>query len=315
MKSDSCQSMADCRPLAEHEANLASQNADLAEHLPDSPSHYKPNLIKINALKSLAQELIIRGFSRRTIKVYLDINQDFLRFIGKSAKEATTQDVKNYLLFKKVRGLSNTSLNLTISALKFYFRQVLKRNLFFSIRRPKKEHYLPVVLSKEEIQSIIDAVSNIKHKLMISLAYGSGLRVSEVINLKVKDINFNELTLNIRQSKGNKDRLTILSEKAVLELQRLIKNKTAEDYVFSSIRGGKLTTRTAQKVFTAGLIKSGIKKSATFHSLRHSFATHLLENGVNIRYLQELLGHRSLKTTQIYTQITGQMIKNIKSPL
>jgi len=279
------------------------------------PSNYKTIPEKVHPLAKLAQEMIIRGFSKRTIKAYLDINRDFLRFIGKSAKEITTQDVKNYLLFKKVGGLSNTSLNLTISALKFYFKQILKRNLFFSIRRPKKEHYLPVVISKEEIQSIINAVSNIKHKLMISLAYGSGLRVSEVVNLKVKDINFNELTINIRQAKGNKDRLTILSEKIIPELRQLIANKTAEDFVFASIRGEKLTSRMAQKIFAAGLKKSGIKRSATFHSLRHSFATHLLESGVNIRYLQELLGHQSLKTTQIYTQITDRMIKNIKSPL
>jgi site-specific recombinase XerD len=150
---------------------------------------------------------------------------------------------------------------------------------------------------------------------MLSLAYGSGLRVSEIVCLKVKDLNLDELTLFVRQAKGRKDRLTILPGKIITELKQFISDKDANDYVFASIRGGKLTSRTAQKIFEHGLIKSGIKKDATFHSLRHSFATHLLENGTDVRYVQELLGHQNIKTTQIYTKVTSQKLKNIKSPL
>ncbi|MBU1131136.1 tyrosine-type recombinase/integrase [Patescibacteria group bacterium] len=279
------------------------------------PSNYKPFLPKVHPLARLAQELIIRGFSKRTIKAYLEINQRFMIFVRKSSKEVAAQDIKNYLLYQKGRGLGNTSLNLIISALQFYYQQVLKRKLFFNIKRPKKEHYLPIVLSREEIQAIIDSITNIKHKLMIAMAYGSGLRVSEVINLKVNEVNPDELTLHIKQSKGRRGRLTILPEKIKSELQQYILGKKADNFVFISQRGGKVTARTAQKIFENSLKKAGIKKEATFHSLRHSFATHLLENGVDVRYVQELLGHQNIRTTQIYTKVTNPKLKSIKSPL
>ena len=146
------------------------------------------------------------------------------------------------------------------------------------------------------------------------MVYGAGLRVSEVIDLRVKDIDFEELTLHIKQAKGKKDRITVFPEKLKASIQNSITGKDRDDFVFSSERGGKLTTRTAQKVFGNSLGKAGIKKEATFHSLRHSFATHLLENGVDIRYVQELLGHQNIRTTQRYTQVTNPKLKNIKSP-
>jgi len=141
------------------------------------------------------------------------------------------------------------------------------------------------------------------------------LRVSEIINLKVKDLNLDELTIHLKQAKGKKDRLTLIPEKLVNDLRNLIAGKLNNDYVFASERGGKLTERTAQIVFAKALSLAGIKKEATFHSLRHSFATHLLENGVDVRYVQELLGHANIRTTQIYTHVTNPAIKNIKSPL
>ncbi|MDD5748382.1 MAG: tyrosine-type recombinase/integrase [Actinomycetota bacterium] len=179
----------------------------------------------------------------------------------------------------------------------------------------KRSKKLPIVLSREEIKNIIDAIRNPKHKLIISLAYGAGLRISEVVNLKVKDVNLEELTIHLKNAKGKKDRITIFPEKIKTKLQNLIAGKNLNDYLFESERGGKLTERTAQKVFENALQKAGIKKDATFHSLRHSFATHLLENGVDVRYVQELLGHQNIRTTQIYTQVTNPKLKNIKSPL
>ncbi|MCX6800459.1 MAG: tyrosine-type recombinase/integrase, partial [Candidatus Falkowbacteria bacterium] len=158
-------------------------------------------------------------------------------------------------------------------------------------------------------------IINKKHSLMIALAYASGLRVSEVVSLKVKDLNLLEFTIHLKSTKGDKDRITILPEKLIKDIENMIMHKSLNDYVFSSERGGKLTERTAQKIFENALQKSGIKKDATFHSLRHSFATHLLENGVDIRYVQELLGHQNIRTTQIYTHITNPSLKNIKSPL
>ena len=266
-------------------------------------------------LFALGQELAIRGFSNRTIKTYLEQNKKFLEFIKKSAKEVNAQDIKDYLLYLKGGGMTNTSLNLVISALKFYYQQILKRKIFFNIKRPKREKYLPVVLSREEINKIIEVTGNIKHKLILSLAYGAGLRVSEVIGLKVGDLDFLELTVHIKQAKGGKDRITLLPEKLKVDLQKFISNKEGSDLVFESEHGGKLTERTAQKIFEHSLEKADIKKDATFHSLRHSFATHLLENGVDVRYVQELLGHQNIKTTQIYTKVTNPRLKSIKSPL
>jgi len=150
---------------------------------------------------------------------------------------------------------------------------------------------------------------------MLSISYGAGLRVSEVIGLKVADIDFDNLLIHIKHSKGNKDRVTVLPEKLVDEMKRLAAFKVGDDLVFESERGGKLSTRTLQKVFENGCKKANIKKKATFHSLRHSFATHLLENGVDVRYVQELLGHQNIRTTQIYTHVTNIALKNIKSPL
>ena len=150
---------------------------------------------------------------------------------------------------------------------------------------------------------------------MITLAYGAGLRISEVMDLRVRDMLLDELTLHIKEAKGKKDCITLIPEKLKEDLRSLIAGKEGGDYVFASERGGKLSERTAQKVFERALHAAHITKPATFHSLRHSFATHLLENGVDIRYVQELLGHANIRTTQLYTQVTNPSLKNIKSPL
>ena len=149
---------------------------------------------------------------------------------------------------------------------------------------------------------------------MIAVGYSAGLRVSEVVNLKVHDLNIEALTIHVKKGKGKKDRITILSNKLQNELRNLIAGKSSADYLFESNRGGKLTTASLQKVFKRSLNKAKIKKQATFHSLRHSFATHLLENGTDIRYIQELLGHANIRTTQIYTKVTSPNLKKIQSP-
>ena len=273
-------------------------------------------LVSTHPLSALAQELIIRGFSKRTIKEYLAHNRRFLEFIGKSAREINAQDIKQYLLVLRMRdGYTNTSLNSVISALRFYYQQVLKRKLFFGIERPKREKYLPVVLTRNEILALIEATKNLKHKLLLAVAYGSGLRVSEVIRLKVQHIDFDALTIHVQGAKGAKDRITVFPDAVAADMQSYVSGKEADAYVFVSNRGGILTSRTAQKIFEHALERAGIRKAATFHSLRHSFATHLLENGVDLRYVQELLGHQSIKTTQLYTHVTSPRLRNITSPL
>jgi len=265
-------------------------------------------LIKKHPLSSLVQELIIRGFSRSTVKNYIGHNQRFLNFINKSARSINTQDIKDYLLYLKSKKYSNTSINNAISALNFYYTNILKRKLFFNIKRPKKEKYIPIILKKEEIIKIIESSDNLKHRLILSLLYGSGLRVSELCKIKKEDINLEEKSLFIKNSKGSKDRYTILSNYSI-ELLKEYLIGIEEKYLFN------ITKRSIQKIFNNNLKKSGINKKVSCHNFRHSFATHLLENKVSLRVIQKLLGHSDIKTTQRYIQISNSFINKINSPL
>jgi len=266
-------------------------------------------------LEQTRQELKLRNYSFKTIKAYLGCLREYFDFKKFSLETIDEKNIKQFLLNKQDKNYSSQTINLYLNAIKFFYREVLKIPQGINLKFAKRSKKLPIVLSREEIKNIINVIRNPKHKLIISLAYGAGLRISEVVNLKVKDINLEELTIHLKNAKGKKDRITIFPEKIKTELQNLIAGKNLNDYLFESERGGKLTERTAQKVFENALRGAGIKKDATFHSLRHSFATHLLENGVDVRYVQELLGHQNIRTTQIYTQVTNPKLKNIKSPL
>ncbi len=266
-------------------------------------------------LRKIENELKLRNYSRKTIKSYLTCLSDYFRFIKIVKKDPDINLIKSYLLQKQDKCQSPQTINLYLNAIKYFYREIFKSKIAINIRFSKTSKKLPVVLSKDEIQKIINAIENKKHRLLISLSYGSGLRVSEAVNLKIKDINLEELTIHIKDAKGRRDRITIFSEKIKNDLHELAVLKNMNDYVFASERGGKLTERTAQKVFENALRRASIRKDATFHSLRHSFATHLLENGVDVRYVQELLGHQNIRTTQLYTRVTNPSIKKIKSPL
>jgi len=266
-------------------------------------------------LKKLEDELRLRRYSPKTVKSYVGCVAGYLRAKQNNLDSVNIDFIKQYLLSKIDRGMSSQTVNQSLQAINFFYWNVLKFHGKIDIKFAKTPSKLPIVLSRDEIQSILSVISNKKHNLMISLAYAGGLRVSEIINLKIRDINLPELTIHIKGAKGNKDRITILPEKLVQNIEKLISNKNLNDFVFASERGGNLTERTAQKIFENALRATSIKKDATFHSLRHSFATHLLENGVDVRYVQELLGHANIRTTQIYTKVTNPSLKNIKSPL
>lgn len=266
-------------------------------------------------LKQIEEELKYRNYSPKTVNAYLGCLKEYFNYIKTNFKYIDESKVKEFLVAKQNKGYSPQTINLYLNSIKFYYREVLKNPYKINLKFAKKSLKLPIVLSRQEIENIIDSIKNLKHKLIITLAYGGGLRVSEIINLKVKDIDLEELTIHLKNAKGKKDRITVFPVKTKNELQILITDKNADDYIFESERGGRLSERTAQMVFEKALAKSGIKKDATFHSLRHSFATHLLENGVDVRYIQELLGHANIRTTQIYTKVTNPNIKNIKSPL
>lgn len=266
-------------------------------------------------LERIKQELKLRNYSPRTIDSYLCCLKEYFRYIKNIKREPEIAAIKRYLLKKQKKGQSSQTINLYLQAIKYFYREIMKSKTGIDIKFAKTASKLPVVLSRNEVEEIISSIKNPKHSLLISLAYSAGLRVSEVINLKVKDINRGELTVHIRGAKGNRDRISIFSEKLLAQLEKNMTLKNKNDYVFESSRGGKLDGRSAQKIFGNALRKTGIKKDATFHSLRHSFATHLLENGVDVRYVQELLGHANIRTTQIYTKVTNPVLKNIKSPL
>ena len=266
-------------------------------------------------LEKTEQELKLRNYSPKTIKSYLLCLKEYFNFKNYGLDKINEERIKEFLLNKRSKNYSSQTVNLYLNAIKFFYREVLKITQKINLKFAKRSKKLPIVLSREEVKNIISVIENLKHKLIISLAYGAGLRISEVVNLKIKDVNLEELTIHLKNAKGKKDRITIFPEKIKMDLQNLIADKNFDAYLFESERGGKLTERTAQKIFENALRKTNIKKTATFHSLRHSFATHLLENGTDIRYVQELLGHANIRTTQIYTKVTNPILKNIKSPL
>ncbi len=266
-------------------------------------------------LSQAEKELKIRNYSPKTLRSYLHCLKEYLFYKGEDLHVYDEENIKNFLVLLERKGVSGQTLNLYLNAVKFYYRNVIRSESRIEIRCAKKNKHLPVVLSRSDIVKIIDSISNQKHRIMIALAYGAGLRVSEAVSLRVGDIDLSELTIHIKQAKGRKDRLTVLPAKLIKDISVLVNGKQAGDFLFSSERGGCLSSRSAQKIFDRALHKAGISKKATFHSLRHSFATHLLENGVDIRYVQELLGHNSIRTTQMYTRITNPGLKSITSPL
>jgi len=267
----------------------------------------------------LAQEMRIRNFSPKTIQAYIYYNKELLRFASKDTREMEKQDIRDYIDCLFTLGKSSSTVNLAINAFKFYYEGVLHRKFFVSkigIRRPKSEKKLPVVLSKVEVLKMIDCSDNIKHKLIIQILFGSGLRVSEVVDLKINDIDFIRKIITVRQGKGAKDRITIVSEQILNNIEKYLLEYQPLVFLFESFEAGeKLAVRSVQKVVADAVELAGVNPDASAHSLRHSFATHLLENGTDIRYIQELLGHARLATTQIYTKVTNPSLKRIKSPL
>jgi len=271
----------------------------------------------------LSNIMRIKNYSPKTIKSYiaaLTRTSEWLKHtFNTSLSSAGGLQITAYfhsLSYDQKK--SRSYLETVRSAIKLYFNEILHKPFVLStVYDWKKEKKIPVVLSRQDIKLILSQIHNGKHWCLIALLYSSGLRVSEVINLKVSDINIEEKTIRIRQAKGRKDRITVLSPVVIPNLLFLLQNKQTHQYVFESVqyKGKRLSIRSAQKVFKTALKKSGLNKNASCHTLRHSFATHLLENGTDLRYIQKLLGHSSLNTTAIYTHVTNPGINNIRSPM
>ena len=266
-------------------------------------------------LKKLEIELKISKNSEYTIRNYLAANSQLLAFVGKSPDEINRDDVKSFMA-ENLTDRSAATIILFLSAIKFAYSNIFQQDPTLSIKRPKRERNIPSVLTKEEVKAVRSALKTKKSKLMISLIYACGFRVSELTNLKVNDLNFEEKTGHVRHGKGKKDRIFNIPDSlfVALKKQSLSQEEHGEENLFSG-NNGKLSTRNIQKIVEKAAKEAGIKKSVSPHTLRHSFATHLLENGVDIRKIQELLGHADLNTTQIYTHISGEELKKIKSPL
>ncbi len=262
--------------------------------------------------------LNISGYSNKTQSQYLLYLNDFLKFINKDLNLVTTEDITSYLSHKKDAGIRNTSLNAIHASLKYYFSGYKKQNLMADIKTPKKEQYLPTVLTKEEVKKLFRVISDKKDKLIVELLYSSGLRVSELCNLKKNAIDFNEAIIRITGGKGNKDRIVIVSKRWLVEYQAFANKffkKVNSEYVFCKKNGTNYSSDTIQKMIKNYADNAKINTKVTPHTLRHSFATHLLDAGENIRKIQELLGHSNLSTTQIYTKVTTDELKKVKSPL
>lgn len=238
-------------------------------------------------------------------------------FLKKDLAGSTNEDVRNFVHYLlREKGKSHAYVNQTLSALKFLLTKVLCiKGVCEQLPRPKKEHKLPDVLSQQEVLHILNTVKNIKHRTILILTYSAGLRVSEVVKLKIGDIDYHRMLVHVRQSKGKKDRYTVLSERAIRALQKYISSYHIVDWVFPGENPiNHITERTVQRIFENARDKAEIRKEVSIHSLRHFFATHLLEGGTDLRYIQELLGHMSSKTTELYTHVTEKDIRRIKSP-
>ncbi|HPD81770.1 MAG TPA: tyrosine-type recombinase/integrase [Candidatus Pacearchaeota archaeon] len=266
-------------------------------------------------LKKLEVELKISKNSLYTLRNYLDSNKKFLEFIKKNPEKIESDDVKLYIS-ENLSDKASSSIIIFLSALKYSFLGILKKDITLGIKRPKREKRLPTVLTKEEAKKLFEVLDTKKSKIMVSLMYACGFRVSELINLKIGDLDFNEKTGKILQGKGKKDRIFNIPDFLLEDLKKQVEKQKEkkEIYLFTGIKG-KLSERNLQKIVSKAAKRAGINKEIHCHTLRHSFATHLLENGTDIRKIQELLGHADLSTTQIYTHISTEELKKIKSPI
>lgn len=285
----------------------AVQNSHLIKELPD---------ISTSDLQKFRKWLYQKRLSENTVNTYVDVTTTFIKYaLFKKTNIFSSKLVEAFsydYIFKPNKSVSYQ--NQFISGVKKYFEYKGYAYDEIHIERPRKEKKLPVVLSTQEVKAIFNTITNLKHKALLSLLYSAGLRIGEAINLEITDIDSHRMLIHVKQAKGKKDRYTLLSHAFVKILREYYIAYKPKKYLFEGQKGGKYSNTSAQKVLKIALVKANIQKNITLHSLRHSFATHLLEKGTDIRYIQELLGHSSPKTTMIYTHVTETSLKKIKNP-
>ncbi len=273
------------------------------------------------ALEKFVEQLKLKSYSPSTIRTYRNEFLQLLQLLkNKPANELTPDDLRRYMVYAMEKeGIKENTAHSRLNALKFYFEQVLGRDKFFwEIPRPKKAHQLPKIFSQDEIAAIINSINNKKHKVMLMLAYSAGLRISEVVTLKTFEIDSKRMTIFINAAKGKKDRLVTLSPVLLVMLREyaLEYKPDKKGYLFEgSAKGDPYSTRSLQEVLQSAKKKAGVIKPGSIHSLRHSFATHLIEKGTDVTMIQKLLGHNDIKTTLIYLHTSNKNLLKIISPL
>jgi integrase/recombinase XerD len=256
--------------------------------------------------------------SENTLRVYSSAFEQFCNYYKDHPLENISQEqITKYMQHLVVdRKVSSSYHNQAINAIKFYYERVLNGDRkIYLLDRPRKEQKLPVVLNQEEVKQLLKCIDNIKHRALVMLVYSSGLRLSEIVGLKIKDLDSVQMQIRVQQGKGKKDRVTILSERVLEILRRYFQQYQPKEWLFEGADGGQYSKRSAQQIVKDAARKAGIKKKISIHTLRHSFGTHLLESGTNLRYIQSLLGHESIKTTEIYTHITLKGFDQLRSPM
>lgn len=302
---------------------LSSKSPPPVDRPAAAPSPAKPKQPALSetqaeALTRMRQKLEIARYSPRSIATYLNATKQlFLHFPAKHPNDIRTEDIEAFQHYLATeRKASNSYLNQVVNAVRYYYINVVGdgRRVTF-IERPRSERKLPSVLSEEEVTAILRAVDNLKHQCILMLIYSAGLRLGELINLRRTDIIPERKQVVIRGGKGRKDRITLLSPKVLAKLDAYLEKYRPKTYLFEGQNGGAYSDTSVQAIFKQAKAKAGITAPATVHTLRHSFATHLLEKGTDLRYIQTLLGHSSSKTTEIYTHVSTKAIGKIRSPL
>ena len=300
-------------------SDLLSSKLDQIQHSNFSIKNNQLNDNTQQKIMKFEQWLQSKRYAENTIKTYIEVLRTFLRFFNtKSVLEITNDDLinfnTNYIL---KNNYSASYQNQAVNAIKLFFATIENKKIEIDlIHRPRRIKLLPNVLSKEEVEKILSRTQNIKHKSMLFLIYSCGLRRSELLNLKLNDVDSKRGLLIIRQAKGYKDRVAPLSSKVVDLLRVYYKNYKPKVYLFEGQKGAcKYSDRSLEEVLKKSIKLAGISKPVTLHWLRHSYATHLLERGTDLRYIQEILGHKSSKTTEIYTHVSTKQLQKITSPI
>ncbi len=273
-------------------------------------------------VRACPEEMILKltelRYSPRTVKIYKSCFEEFINYYPTLPVDQITEpQIVAYLRYLVMeRCVSESTQNQAINAIKFYYERVLGgQRKIYHVERPRRDRPLPTVLTQEEVTAVIRCTSNLKHRFLLMLAYGGGLRVSEAVGMERICLEPDKKRMLVKEGKGGKDRYTLLSQKVIDLYARYLKEYAPGKYLFAGQGGGKYTANSAQKVFRESARRAGIEKDVSFKSLRHSFATHLLEAGTDLRYIQHLLGHKSSKTTEIYTHITSKGWDQLESPL